>query len=78
MATIVKATKIKREKGRMYFVDKSWNIASVTMARGKKGKRVKKIEAKTGITREKGYLYFVDKGGNLAKTKMSRGKKKKK
>jgi len=64
---------IKREKGYLYFVDKSGNVARCKMVRGRKsGKQKQEVLAKTGIKREEGYLYFIDKEGDVSMTKMAR------
>ncbi len=79
MGKVIANTKIKREKGFLYFLDKKGNVAKVVMKRaGKKANKKQTVVAKTGIKRKEGYLYFIDKKGNVAEAKMSRGGKKKK
>lgn len=69
---------VKREKGYLYFVDKSGDVSCAKMARGsKKGGQPKKV-AKVGIKKMAGYLYFIDKQGDISCAKMVRGGKKKK
>jgi len=78
MAKKVAKVGIKREKGYLYFIDKSGDVSCALMARGnKKGGKPKKV-AKVGVTKEKGYLYFVDKQGDVSCAKMVRGGKKRK
>lgn len=67
MATVVKKTKVTREKGYLYFIDKSGDIS-----RFKRGSKTKSKVKKVGLTREKGFLYFLDKEGNISKSKMKR------
>lgn len=77
MAKVIANTKIKREKGFLYFLNKKGDVAKVAMKRaGKKADKKQTIVAKAGIKRKQGYLYFIDKKGNVAEAKMSRGKKK--
>ncbi len=66
---------IKKQKGYLYFVDKSGDVSCAKMARGgRKGGSPKKI-AKVGIKREKGFLYFVDKAGDVSCAKIARGRR---
>ena len=79
MASVIAKTGLKREKGFLYFVNKSGDVAKVAMKRaGKKADKKQVVVAKAGIKRKEGYLYFVDKKGNVAEAKMQRGGKKKK
>jgi len=79
MGKVIANTKIKREKGFLYFLNKKGDVAKVAMKRaGKKANKKQTVVAKTGIKRKKGYLYYLDKKGNVAEAKMSRGGKKKK
>ena len=79
MAEVVCKCGIKREKGYLYFVNKSGDAARVQMARaGKKSSKKQEVLHKCGIKRKTGYLYFVDKKGDVAMTKMARGGRKKK
>lgn len=68
MAKVVEKTGVKRQKGRLYFVDKQGDVSSV--AQGKKGSKRK--EKKAGVKKKKGYLYFVNKQGHIAEAKMKR------
>jgi len=78
MAIKVAKTKIKREKGYLYFIDKKGDVSCAKMARGKKkGGKPQKV-TKVGIEKKAGYLYFVDKQGDVSMAKMVRGGKKKK
>ncbi len=64
---------IKREKGYLYFLDKSGNVSRAKMARGrKKGKQKQETIVNCGVKRESGYLYFIDKEGDVSMTKMAR------
>ncbi len=77
MAQKVAKAGVKKEKGYLYFVDKSGNISRAVMARGgrKKGQKGKKeCVAKVGCKKESGYLYFVDKQGDISRAKMARGR----
>ncbi len=78
MAQKVAKVGIKREKGYLYFIDKSGDVSCAKMARGtKKGGQSKKV-AKVGVTKKSGFLYFVDKQGDVSCAKMVRGGKKRK
>jgi len=78
MGKVVEKTRIKREKGFLYFLNKKGNVAKVAMKRaGKKVNKRQSVVAKTGIERKSGYLYYLDKKGNVCEAKMARGKKKK-
>ena len=71
MATKVAKTKIKREKGWLYYLDKKGNVSRARMARGGgKPARGKPQEVtKAGVKREDGFLYFIDRDGDVARTK---------
>jgi hypothetical protein len=76
-ATTIAKTKIKRQKGFLYFVDKKGDISCVPMRNsGIKGS-VSKVE-QVGIRKKPNYMYFVDKSGNVCEVKMSRQGAKKK
>jgi predicted GNAT family acetyltransferase len=80
-AKVVAQTKIKREKGFLYFVDKKGNVARVKASvGGKKGGGKVEVVAKADVKKKAGFMYFVDKAGNVAEVLMNRkgGKKKKK
>lgn len=78
MAQKVAKVGIKREKGYLYFIDKSGDVSCAKMARGsKKGGQPKKV-AKVGVAKKSGFLYFVDKQGDVSCAKMVRGGKKRK
>jgi hypothetical protein len=74
MAQVIAKVGVKKEKGWLYFIDKSGNISKAKMARGKKKVKGKVLVAKVGVKKEKGWLYFVDKKGDVAKAKMVRGR----
>lgn len=77
MAKKVAKVGVKKQKGWLYFVDKSGNISRALMARGGKKKgmaKKKEIVAKVGVKKENGYLYFVDKQGDISMAKMARGR----
>ena len=79
MGKVIEKTKIKREKGYLYFLDKKGNVAKVQMKRaGKRTSKKQTVVAKVGIKRKSGYLYYIDKKGNVCEAKMQRGGKKKK
>lgn len=77
MAKKVAKCGVKKQKGWLYFVDKSGDVSRALMARGgkKKGQK-KKTEkvTKVGVKKENGYLYFVDKQGDISMAKMARGR----
>jgi len=78
MAQKVAKVGVKKQKGYLYFVDKSGNVSRAVMARGgrkKSGSAKKEVVAKTGIRKEAGYLYFIDKQGDVSRAKMARGRK---
>jgi hypothetical protein len=78
MGSVIAKTKIKREKGYLYFLDKKGNVAKVQMARaGKKTSKKQEVVAKVGVKRKEGYLYYIDKAGNVCEAKMVRGGRKK-
>ncbi len=73
MAQKVAKVGIKKQKGYLYFVDKSGDVSCALMARGnKKGGKPKKV-AKVGIRKQAGFLYFIDKNGDISCAKMVRG-----
>ena len=79
MAKVVEKTKITREPGYLYFVDKNGDVARAKASvGGKKGGGKIQVVAKAGVKKKKGYMYFVDKAGNIAEVSMNRkgGKKK--
>lgn len=79
MGKVVEKTKIKREKGWLYYLDKKGNVSRVNMKRaGKKYKKKKEVVAKCGIKRKEGFLYYIDKKGNVCEAKMQRGGKRRK
>jgi hypothetical protein len=78
MAKKIEKVGVKRERGYLYYIDKSGNVCKAPMAKGgKKGKP--ETVAKVGIKRVKGYLYFIDKQGDVCAASMNRkgGKRKK-
>ena len=78
MGKVIEKTKVKREKGYLYFLDKKGNVAKVQMKRaGKKTSKKQTVVAKTGIKRKVGYLYYIDKKGNVCEAKMQRGGRRK-
>jgi hypothetical protein len=75
MAQKVAKAGVRKEKGYLYFIDKSGDVSRAKMARGgKKGGRPEKV-TKVGVRKEKGYLYFLDKQGDVSRAKMARGRK---
>ncbi|MBI4439462.1 hypothetical protein HY638_00660 [Candidatus Woesearchaeota archaeon] len=77
MAEKVAKAGVKKEKGYLYFVDKSGDVSRARMARGgKKGGKAEKV-AKVGVKKKSGFLYFIDKKGDISCAKMARGGKKK-
>ncbi len=81
MAQVVANTGIKREKGWLYYLDKSGDISRAPMAQGggkkPKGARAEKVK-KVGVEKKPGYLYFIDKKGNVAMAQLVRRKSGKK
>lgn len=77
MAQVVANTGIKREKGWLYYLDKSGDISRAPMAQGggkkPKGARNQKV-VKVGVEKKPGYLYFIDKKGNVAMAQLVRRK----
>lgn len=77
MAQVVANTGIKREKGWLYYLDKSGDISRAPMAQGggkkPKGARAQKV-VKVGVEKKPGYLYFIDKKGNVAMAQLVRRK----
>ena len=71
MGRIIAKTGIKREKGCLYFITKSGDVAQVQMKQCEE-KRKKKwiIIKKMGIKKKKGRLYYVDKKGNIGETSL--------
>lgn len=67
MVSVVKQTKVKRENGFLYFLDKDGDVSRV-----KRGQKKQEKVKKTNVKREKGFLYFIDKDGNVARSKMKR------
>ena len=79
MGKEIAKTKVKREKGYLYFLDKKGNVAKVQMKRaGKKTNKKQVVVCKCGVKRKEGYLYYIDKKGNVCEAKMQRGGRKKK
>ena len=75
MAEKVAQTKVQKEKGYLYFVDKDGDVGRAKMSRGgQKGGAQEKV-AKAGITKKPGMLYFIDKDGDISAAAMTRGKK---
>ncbi|MGH7288017.1 MAG: hypothetical protein ACREI8_08385, partial [Myxococcota bacterium] len=74
MATKVMRTRVKREKGWLYYLDKRGNVSRARMARGggKPARGRPQEVAKAGVKREDGWLYFIDKQGDVSRTKMAR------
>lgn len=69
---------IKKQKGYLYFLDKSGDVSCAKMARGRQsGGKPKKV-AKVGIKRKEGYLYFIDQVGDVSCARMVRGHRRKK
>ncbi len=61
-------TKINRERGWLYFIDKEGDIARCPMAKGKQTVRhLSEKVMKIGIKRKKGFLYYLDSEGNVCK-----------
>ena len=77
MAEVVVKTGIKKQKGFLYFIDKSGHVSRAKMSRAgrAKGKAKKELVFKTGVKKEPGYLYFVDGKGCVCRAKMARGRK---
>lgn len=75
MAEKVVKCGVRKEKGYLYYLDKTGNVARSKMARGgqKGGDAV--VLNRCGIRRQPGYLYFIDKDGDVSRAKMARGKK---
>ena len=66
---LVQKTNLKREKGKLYYIDLDGDICEtgmcgITQHNPPKYKGGKKI-LKLGIKRERGYLYFVGKEGDV-------------
>lgn len=78
MAEKVTKAGVRKEKGWLYFIDKSGDVSRAKMARGgrKKGKQKVEKVAKVSVKKASGYLYFVDKSGDVSRAKMARGGKK--
>ena len=71
---IIARTRITKESGYLYFLDKNGDVARVQMARrGEKISRKHEVVAKVGVERKQGFLYFIDKNGNVSQAKMARG-----
>lgn len=77
MAEVVVKTGIKKQKGFLYFIDKSGHVSRAMMSRAgrTKGKTKKEVVFKAGVKKEPGYLYFVDGKGCVCRAKMARGRK---
>ena len=77
MAEVVAKVGVKKQKGFLYFLDKSGNVCRAEMSRAgrTKGKAKKELVAKCGVKKVAGYLYFVDKKGNVSRAAMARGRK---
>lgn len=54
MATIVKRNVVKREKGKLYFIDGKGNVCSAAMKRGKKKATPKRKPAKKAARKSTG------------------------
>lgn len=77
MAEKVERTRVRKEEGYLYFVDKKGDVSRAKMARaGEKGGKPEKV-ASACVKKEPGYLYFIDKDGDISRAKMARGKKRK-
>ena len=77
MGKVIARTKIKRDQGFLYFLDKKGNVAKVAMSRaGKKASKKHIIVANIGVKKKPGCLYYIDKKGNVCEAKMMRGRKK--
>lgn len=73
----ISETKINREKGYLYYIDKDGDVSACPMARGKKSfKHLARKILKLGIKRDKGFLYFIDKEGCVCKAEMAKHAKK--
>jgi hypothetical protein len=74
---VVAEVGVKREKGFLYFIDKSGDVCRAPMKFGGKMGKPETV-AKVGIKRVKGFLYFIDKNGDICCSDMNRkgGKKK--
>lgn len=71
---VIAQTRITREEGYLYFVDKNGDVSRVQMARrGKRNSKKHELIAKLGIQRKAGYMYYLDSNGNVSQTKMARG-----
>ena len=77
MAEIVVKTGVKKQKGYLYFIDKSGHISRAKMSRAgrTKGKAKKELVLKAGVKKQAGYLYFIDGKGCICRAKMARGRK---
>jgi len=77
MAQKVAKVGVRKEKGYLYFVDRSGDVSRAKMARGgrKKGRQKQEKVAKVAVKKEKGYLYFLDKQGDISRAVMARGGK---
>lgn len=62
---IIEETKIVREKGFLYYINKAGDVETYD-----KKTRAKKTLIKLDIKKEKGYFYYVDKAGNVASCEM--------
>lgn len=60
---------IEREDGRLYFVDKRGDVASVKA--GRRGGR-RRVEAKAHVKKMRGRLYFLDRAGDVSSAPLAR------
>lgn len=67
MAEKVHKCGVKREKGFLYFVDASGDIARV-----KQGQSSKEVVCKNdnNFTKEAGWMYYVDKNGDVSRSRL--------
>ena len=73
----ISETKIKREKGWLYYLDKGGDISACPISKGRESfKHLAKKILKLGVKREKGFLYFIDKEGYLCKSETNKSQRK--
>jgi hypothetical protein len=62
-------TRIARERGFIYFVDRDGDVASIP-APGRGARRARKL-LRTGLERQPGYLYFIDRDGDVSRSPLA-------
>jgi len=73
---LIKAKKLVRETGWLYYIDKQGDISRSRMKRyHETGKAKREKVLKLGIVRKPGLLYYLDKDLNVQTSPMKRGKK---